>query len=115
MVGRRIRLARISRNDRYLLVPMDHGVSVGPIQGLERPLELIATADESGATGVILHKGLMPQLARVRPRLGSLVHVSSSTMQAPDPDEKRIVATVEDAVRLGADGLSVHVNVGSKS
>jgi 2-amino-4,5-dihydroxy-6-oxo-7-(phosphonooxy)heptanoate synthase len=42
-----------------------------------------------------------------------VVHLSASTIQAPDPDAKVLVAAVEDALRLGADAVSTHVNVGS--
>jgi 2-amino-4,5-dihydroxy-6-oxo-7-(phosphonooxy)heptanoate synthase len=34
-------------------------------------------------------------------------------VHAPDPDAKYLVGTVEEAVRLGADAVSVHVNLGS--
>jgi fructose-bisphosphate aldolase/2-amino-3,7-dideoxy-D-threo-hept-6-ulosonate synthase len=45
--------------------------------------------------------------------MGLWIHVSVSTVLNPDPNDKRVVATVEEALRLGADGLSCHVNVGS--
>jgi fructose-bisphosphate aldolase/2-amino-3,7-dideoxy-D-threo-hept-6-ulosonate synthase len=40
-------------------------------------------------------------------------HLSGSRDSAPDPQDKRLVATVEEALRLGCDGVSIHVNVGS--
>ena len=33
--GRDIRLARILKEGKMLCIPMDHGISNGPIQGLE--------------------------------------------------------------------------------
>jgi DhnA family fructose-bisphosphate aldolase class Ia len=41
------------------------------------------------------------------------LHVSSSTEKAPDTNDKRLVADATDAVRLGADGVSAHTNLGS--
>ena len=38
---------------------------------------------------------------------------SASSDSAPDPQDKRLVATVDEALRLGCDGVSIHLNVGS--
>jgi len=38
--------------------------------------------------------------------------LSASTSLSPYPNSKSLVATVEDALRLGADAVSVHVNLG---
>ncbi len=43
------------------------------------------------------------------------MHLSASTVHAPDPDAKYLVASVEEALRLGADAVSVHVNIGSRA
>jgi 2-amino-4,5-dihydroxy-6-oxo-7-(phosphooxy)heptanoate synthase len=42
-----------------------------------------------------------------------VVHLSASTAHAPDANAKVLVGDVEEAVRLGADAVSVHVNIGS--
>lgn len=115
MTGKTIRLRRLGQEGLYLIIPLDHGVSVGPIPGLENVTGLIRQVDEGGATGFILHKGLVKNFAAAQPGAGLLLHVSSSTEKAQDPNDKRIVATCDDAVRLGADGVSAHVNLGSRT
>ena len=115
MIGKAVRLRRIGREGLYTLIPMDHGVSVGPIAGLENPTALIRECDAGGATGYILHKGLAKNYVAAQASGGLLVHVSSSTDKAPDGNDKRIVASVEEVLRLGADAVSVHVNLGSKT
>ena len=40
------------------------------------------------------------------------MHLSASTKIASDPNNKVIVSTVEEALVLGADGVSIHVNIG---
>jgi 2-amino-4,5-dihydroxy-6-oxo-7-(phosphonooxy)heptanoate synthase len=42
-----------------------------------------------------------------------IVHLSASTIRAPDPNAKYLVADVDEALTLGADAVSVHVNLGS--
>jgi predicted phospho-2-dehydro-3-deoxyheptonate aldolase len=109
-----IRSRRILRGDgACLMVPLDHGISLGPAPGLADPRVPLAAAAAGGATCVTLHKGLVPLAAPLADRLGILLHLSASTDGAPDPHDKRLVATPAEADRLGCDGVSIHVNVGS--
>lgn len=112
--GKRLRLRRLLAADgRGVVVPMDHGVSEGPLRGLERPAETAAAVIRGGADSVIVHKGLVKTVAPSLGGAGFWLHVSAGTSLNPDPNDKRVVGTVQEALRLGADGLSVHVNVGS--
>lgn len=113
MTGLSLRLRRLGHEGLFVLIPLDHGVSVGPIKGLENMETLIKEIDAGGATGLIVHKGLVKQVSAARPEAGVLLHVSSSTDKAQDPNDKRIVATALEAVRLGCDGVSAHTNLGS--
>lgn len=115
-VGKQRRLQRIldGATGRCVMVPMDHGASVGPLAGIERPALAVRHAREGGANVVVVHKGLVRTILPELGSLGLLVHISASTSLNPDGNDKRIVATVEECVRLGADGVSVHVNVGAK-
>ncbi|MBU1247948.1 MAG: fructose-bisphosphate aldolase, partial [Proteobacteria bacterium] len=59
-IGKAIRMERImDRNDgRTIIIPMDHGVTVGPLYGL---VDLRATVNqvvEGGANAMLMHKGL---------------------------------------------------------
>lgn len=113
-VGKRLRLRRLLGPDgRGVVVPMDHGVSDGPLAGLERPAETTRAVVRGGADSVIVHKGLVRSIAPALGPLGYWLHVSASTGLNPDPNDKRVVATVDEAILLGADGLSIHVNVGA--
>jgi 2-amino-4,5-dihydroxy-6-oxo-7-(phosphonooxy)heptanoate synthase len=112
--ARSLRLERLSRNGSGLfIVPLDHAVTDGPILAGELD-ELVGEIVGNGADGVVLHKGAA---RHVRPQwfvdVALIVHLSASTALAPDPDAKYLVASVEEAVRLGADAVSVHVNLGS--
>lgn len=95
------------------MVPLDHGISMGPLPGLADPGIPLAAAAAGGATCVTLHKGLVPLAASFADRMGVMLHLSASSDSSPDPQDKRLVATVEEALRLGCDGVSIHVNVGS--
>ena len=44
--GNQIRLNRILREGKMLCIPMDHGISNEPIEGLEDPASTIYTFEE---------------------------------------------------------------------
>jgi len=117
-IGKSIRLERIfNRNTgRTIVVPMDHGVSVGPIKGIVDMREAVSKIVEGGANAVLEHKGLVRCGHRAEGRdIGLIVHLSASTCLCPFPNAKVLVASVEDALRLGADAVSVHVNIGDET
>ena len=107
------RLARLGRDGRFVTVPMDHGITMGAVTGLKDIEATIDAVTRGGADTVITQKGIAP---RVHPNLngkGYIVHLNGSTEIGPDEEDKRLTGTVEEAVRVGADGVSFHINVGS--
>jgi fructose-bisphosphate aldolase/2-amino-3,7-dideoxy-D-threo-hept-6-ulosonate synthase len=117
MRGKQIRLERImDRNThRTILVPLDHGVTSGPIEGLVDMERTVNAVAEGGANAVIGHMGLALYGHRGRGRdIGLILHLSASTSLGPDPNEKVLVNTVTNALKMGADGVSMHVNIGAE-
>jgi 2-amino-4,5-dihydroxy-6-oxo-7-(phosphonooxy)heptanoate synthase len=115
-VGSSLRLARISgHNDgRFLFVPLDHSLSDGPIATAAGFDSLVSDVVAGGADGVIVHKGRVRQIdPQVLSRCSLVVHLSASTAHGPDTNAKVLVGDVEEAIRCGADAVSVHVNIGS--
>lgn len=115
MGGKTLRLRRFFPRDngRLVLFPLDHGVSRGPIRGLEDMAAVIRYGIASGADGLVLHKGMMAYLERLSGRFpGIFMHLSASTQIGPAFHRKVLVGSVEEAIRRGADGVSVHVNLG---
>ena len=111
--GSEIRLNRILRKGRMLCIPMDHGISNGPITGLEKPHSMIYKCESHGISCVIINKGIIKTLPRP-PKVGILVHFSSSTSLSTAPNRKMLTGSVNEALRLGADGVSLHINIGGK-
>ncbi|MBS3906578.1 MAG: 2-amino-3,7-dideoxy-D-threo-hept-6-ulosonate synthase [Syntrophaceae bacterium] len=117
MIGKRIRLERIIDriSGKTVIIPMDHGVTVGPMAGLIRVQETIKAVAMGGASAIVIHKGLVETGHRRGGKdVGLVVHLSASTRIAPNPNSKTMVCTVEEAIKLGADGVSIHVNLGAE-
>src|SRR5689334_14879656 len=111
-----LRLRRLSRpqDDRYLFVPLDHSVSDGPVVPRDRWHDLIRAVVVGGADALIVHKG---RVRTIDPALlggcALIVHLSAGTAHMADANAKVLVGEVDEALRLGADAVSVHVNIGS--
>jgi predicted phospho-2-dehydro-3-deoxyheptonate aldolase len=118
MIGNKIRLERIiDRNShRTLIIPMDHGVTVGPIEGLADMRTTISKVVSGGANAILMHKGIVRAGHRGKGKdVGLIIHLSGGTSLSPDPNAKELVCSVEEAIQLGADAVSVHINLGAET
>ena len=115
--GKAIRLNRIiNRNtQRTIVVSMDHGMTVGPVQGLVHMKNIGSDVAMGGANAVLMHKGLVRyrHVWDIRD-IGLIIHLSASTKHSPSTNTKTLVGSVEDGIKLGADAVSVHVNIGDE-
>ena len=114
-LGKQVRLERIiNREDhRTIIVPMDHGVTIGAVDGLVDMREAVNDMAIGGADAVLMHKGLIRCSHRSAGKdVGLIVHLSASTMLTPNANTKTLVGTVEEGIKHGADAVSVHVNLG---
>ncbi len=111
--GKTRRLRRIIRDDsRTFIIAMDHGVTLGPVRGLEDMQATVKTVVKGGADAVLVHKGIAKHVDTHD--TGLIIHVSASTKLGSKPNLKVGVCTLEEAVRLGADAVSAHINIGSE-
>jgi fructose-bisphosphate aldolase/2-amino-3,7-dideoxy-D-threo-hept-6-ulosonate synthase len=96
---------------------MDHGLSVGPIKGIDKDIgEMVNKIAMGGANAVLGHIGIPLYAHRgYGPDIGLILHLSGSTSLSPESNYKVLVNTVLEAVKLGADGVSLHINLGTKT
>jgi predicted phospho-2-dehydro-3-deoxyheptonate aldolase len=89
---------------------------MGPIEGLVDMKATIDKVSQGGATAVVMHKGVVPYGHRSFGRdIGLIVHMSASTSLSPDPNSKVVVTTVQEALKMGADAVSMHINIGAST
>lgn len=106
-VGKKLRLGRIfdTKSNHTVIVAMDHGLFMGPVKGLEDPSSIAKKAVDGGADAVIVSLGMVKQVANeVIGKAGLILRVDGAvTAYGPDFFRTRRLASVEDALRLGAD------------
>jgi fructose-bisphosphate aldolase/2-amino-3,7-dideoxy-D-threo-hept-6-ulosonate synthase len=107
------RLDRIGIDGKYVNIPMDHGITIGATDGLRDIESTIDAVTRAGANSVLTQKGLAPRVHPNKNDAGYLVHCNASTVIGPASNDKRVTCTVEEALRAGADAVSIHLNVGS--
>jgi fructose-bisphosphate aldolase/2-amino-3,7-dideoxy-D-threo-hept-6-ulosonate synthase len=93
---------------------MDHGLSVGTIKGLENMAAMVDKVAMGGADAVLEHSGMVGAGHRQYGKdIGLIIHLSGATKLAPDPNKKVLVCSVERALKMGADAVSIHINIGA--
>jgi len=124
-LGKAIRLERIMnrKTGTMVFVPMDHGLTLGTIKGLEDMPKMVDMVALGGANAVIEHAGIVATGHRGSAKgykssgkdIGLIIHLSGSTSLSPHPNYKVLVCSVEEAIRMGADGVSIHINIGDET
>jgi fructose-bisphosphate aldolase / 2-amino-3,7-dideoxy-D-threo-hept-6-ulosonate synthase len=111
--GKTRRLKRIFQKDnRTVIVPMDHGVTIGPVQGITNMQTITNRLIQGKVDAILVHKGIARYIDIDNAAL--IIMLSGASSLGPSPNSKVQVCSVREAVRLGADGVAVHVNVGAQ-
>lgn len=117
MSGKNIRINQLFKHSqRIFILPLDHGITIGPVEGLTNLPALVKSVKDN-VDAVVVHKGMVNQVAESvgSGNCGLIVHLSASTSLSPDPNKKELVTSVDQAIKLGASAISVHINLGSSS
>lgn len=102
----------MQQDNRTVIVPMDHGVTIGPIQGIVNMQQTVDQLVKGGVDAVLVHKGIAKTVDTSK--TGLIVMLSGMSNLSPNVNGKVQVCSVQEAIRLGADAVSVHVNVGAQ-
>ncbi|MBC7355306.1 MAG: Fructose-bisphosphate aldolase [Desulfomicrobiaceae bacterium] len=99
---------------RTVIVPLDHGMSEGMLPGLDDVGSLVEGLAQTPVQGIVLHKGMaMSHLSAIGLSQNLIVHLSAGTRHGIPPYARTIVGSVAEALRLGADMVSVQAHIGN--
>lgn len=121
--GKTIRLGRIldPRTGRAAVVAFDHGVHLGVIPGNTHPGKTLEVLAEAGADAFLVGAGTAREFASIFTGRGAPGLILRADWTNRWRDEAalgfaegrgRMIATVEDAVRLGADAVLAYMFIG---
>lgn len=98
---------RIFRDDgRSLIVAMDHGCGLDVYPALARPGPLLDEVLAGGADAVLATPGMVRQFSSELKSLGVILRVDGGSTQLTTAFECRLLYSVEDALKLGADAVA---------
>jgi predicted phospho-2-dehydro-3-deoxyheptonate aldolase len=108
------RIVKTSKGkERTVILPMDHGISDGLMPGLIEMKTAIANAKKGGVDAIVIHKGIYKKYKSVIGELPVLIHISASTGMG-EVLRKVLITTPKEVEKLGAQGVSIHVNLANK-
>jgi class I fructose-bisphosphate aldolase len=116
MIGCLRRIARMFDpvSQRIVVLALDHGSSLGMVPGIERIPEILEGLLKRNVQGVVLNKGLARNMgASVPIETNIFIQVSAGTRHGLPDYNKAVICSVSEAMRLGADAISIHVNIGN--
>lgn len=92
-----------------LIVPIDHGLTMGAIKGIECYQKLNRWIDSPYIDGVIVHQGLLKYLVRKNlvNNTAICMHLNGTSNLSADISDKPLLFNVESAVSYGADAVSI--------
>ncbi|MBN2026465.1 MAG: hypothetical protein JW854_06895 [Actinobacteria bacterium] len=115
-VGKQVRMNRIRGVDgKILMVSMDHAAIGGPMRYLEDPDRAIAAVMAGSPDALLLTRGMLRHgWQAIPPQVGIVMRISGgfTILEGAQEFRDRVISTVEDALRWGADGVAVTVKFG---
>jgi DhnA family fructose-bisphosphate aldolase class Ia len=114
MQGKRLRLRRLFRCERTVIVPMDHPVYYGPVEGLADPGALVRDVAATDADGLLLTPATLSRVAGEMAQLGAIARIDGThTRLGSHISEVDVFASVEYALASGADACVLNIYVGA--
>ena len=110
-------LQKILPNGRGVWIPIDHGVSDYPVEGLVKIESTIKSLISAGVDAIIAHKGIVSHYSNLCQNTDTnmIIHLSASTRHGgPNSSNKVLVGSVDEVKPRGAIGVSCQVNIGSE-
>lgn len=98
-----------------LILALDHGANEGMIPGLGGIPDILRAMSRHRVQGVILNKGLANHYSKIIPTEANLIiQLNAGTRHGSPTYNKSVVCSIQEALRLGADAVSIHVNIGNE-
>ncbi len=117
VVGKRIRLGRIFGEDgKTFVVPMDHGVDLGPLGGIEDIRSAVRRVVESDPRpdATLLNPSMIKLCHEdLAGKLGLIARLDGTASNiGPDITDYRLFSSVTEAVNIGADAVATMAFIG---
>ena len=117
-MGKQEILDKILPNGKGVWVPIDHGVTDFPCEGLSDIEQTVRDLIAGGVDVIVAHKGVVDRYSHLCEGTSTsmIAHLSASTRHGgKNSSNKVLVGDVDEALLRGAVGVSCQLNIGSKN
>jgi DhnA family fructose-bisphosphate aldolase class Ia len=113
--GKSVRLSRIlnKTTGKTVIIPVDNALLSGPEGGLRNIETKLGQIIDGKADAILGFYGLFARHAELLRSVPCIMNLTASTTRQTHT-RKVVVGTVEQAVAMGMDAVSVHVNISSR-
>jgi len=112
-LGKKRRLARLFRNGKTIIVPIDDSLIFGPKEGLLKINETVETIVRSEPNALLGFQRGLELVTCENVNMPFIFNLTASTVMGSHT-RKMVIASVEFALKNGADCVACHVNFGSQ-
>lgn len=107
MSGKDLRMKRIFKEEKVLVLALDHGMGMGPQPGIVEPNETIAKCIQGGIDAVLTSPGIAAMYAELFAQVGLIVRLDGGFSILKGGIDRAIPCyTVEHALRIGGDAVA---------
>jgi class I fructose-bisphosphate aldolase len=115
LLGKEIRMARLLNrtSGKLLTIAMDHAIAWGVLAGIQKIQDSVDLIVQSEPDAITMHKGIAEKcFGKHAGKVSLILKCTSFSIFQPAFDAQ--VATVQEALRLGADAIAVGMTTGGK-
>jgi len=115
MIGKKIRLNRLFNRSskKIVIVPMDHGAYMGPLNGIENIERTILSAYKGGADAILINPGIMRFIpTNILGDISVILRITNTNIKSEIFPYEPVISSVSNAIKLGIDAIAFTVNIG---
>jgi len=114
--GKTLRLRRIFSRERAVIIPIDHALYTGPVEGIEDLKKLVSIISQTSADAILITPAMLTKVKDVIGNLATVVRIDGTHTRLGSHLERiELITDVEHALRIGADMVVVNVFVGTEN
>jgi len=114
--GKTLRLRRIFSKGKAVIIPIDHALYSGPVEGIEDLKKLVSVISETPVDAILITPAMLTRVKDVIGNLATVIRIDGTHTRLGSHLEKiNLVTSVEHALRVGADVVVINVFVGTEN
>jgi fructose-bisphosphate aldolase/2-amino-3,7-dideoxy-D-threo-hept-6-ulosonate synthase len=115
MFGKSRRMSRllVGQKQRCLLSPLDHGCWLGPVKGIDHPINIVKAVVAGGSNAILAGPGFLQTTAQeIPPSVGIILRTSLTAGLSAQGTQETPIASLDTALEMDADAVAVSVFFG---